>query len=662
MRKGSQARLPIARQYYHVLVGLICALYLTACGSALPTLKDSTLPVGSVVPTDTMAVITPSSAATATDMPPPPPLLTICLGKEPASLFLYDANSMSALGVLAAVYDGPFDIQNFEPQPVILAKLPSLEDGDVTLEPVEVQPGELIVDADGVLKELEVGIVYRPSGCMQASCALSYAGDQPALLDQLRIRFELLPGITWSDGEPLKASDSVYSFEIARELYPTAVPDLIDRSGSYQALDELTLEWVGLPGYLDGQYHDKFFSPLPEHIWGALTAEELRATEAASRTPLGWGPYVIDEWTAGDHISLHSNPNYFRKLEGLPNFDHLVYRFVAGSEEALQALLAGECDLVDQTALLDAHHERLLELQAAGSLTAIFQTASAWELIALGIDPIAEGRVSLLASSDVRQALAACIDRQAIAEALFGAQALVADSYLPPSHPLYNDQADVSVFDPQGAASRLEAMGWLDDDGDPGTPRLAQGIPGIVDSTPFSLSYLVSADDERQQVAQLVKEYLAQCGVQLNIATQPFQEYLAAGPEGPVFGRNFDLAHFAWSTSVEPPCYLFLSSEIPGEYPQSPKGWGGVNASGYSNPAYDQACNDALFSLPDAPEHREAHFQAQAIFAQDLPSIPLYWRFKVVVTRPDMCGVILDPSSTIALTGIEEVNYGEGCR
>jgi peptide/nickel transport system substrate-binding protein len=598
---------------------------------------------------------------TATELPPPPRLLTICLGREPASLFWYDANSTAALGVLAAVYDGPFDLWNFEPQPVILGKLPSLADGDVVLEPVEIQPGDLIFDADGNVSNLEVGVVYRPSGCMQTDCARAYDGDQPAMLDQVHVRFELLPGVTWSDGEPLTAGDSLYSFEIARELYPTVLPDLLGRTESYQALDELTLEWVGLPGFMDGLYHDKFFTPLPQHAWGEIGAEELRTAEVSSRTPLGWGPYVIDEWTPGDHISMHRSPNYFRSLEGLPHFDNLVYRFVTGSDEALDALLAGECDLIDQTAMLDVQSERLLELQEANNLKAIFQTATAWELIALGIDSLDEGRQQYFSSSEVRRAIGACIDRQAIAGALFGSQALAADSYVPPSHPLYNDQADLIQFDPLEAASQLEALGWLDIDSDPDTPRVAQGIPGVPDGTPFEVNYLVSPDAERTQAAQMLKEQLANCGVQLNIASQPFQEYLAAGPEGPVFGRNFDMAHFAWSTSVEPPCYLFLSSEIPGSYPGYPKGWGGVNASGYSNPVYDQACRDAYYSLPDAPGHREAHFQAQAIFAQDLPAIPLYWRFKVVVARPDMCALSLDPSAVSALSGIEAFDYGEGC-
>jgi peptide/nickel transport system substrate-binding protein len=57
---------------------------------------------------------------------PLPRQLSICLGKEPKSLFLYEAVSSAAKSVLAAIYDGPFDRQDFQIQPVILAKLPSL--------------------------------------------------------------------------------------------------------------------------------------------------------------------------------------------------------------------------------------------------------------------------------------------------------------------------------------------------------------------------------------------------------------------------------------------------------------------------------------------------------------------------------------------------------
>ena len=55
-------------------------------------------------------------------------------------------------------------------------------------------------------------------------------------MDQLVLDFKLLPGIQWSDGTPLTSADSVYSYEIARSLYPSAQAELILRTQSYQAI------------------------------------------------------------------------------------------------------------------------------------------------------------------------------------------------------------------------------------------------------------------------------------------------------------------------------------------------------------------------------------------------------------------------------------------
>jgi ABC-type transport system substrate-binding protein len=122
------------------------------------------------------------------------------------------------------------------------------------------------------------------------------------------------------------------------------------------------------------------------------------------------------------------------------------------------------------------------------------------------------------------------------------------------------------------------------------------------------------------------------------------------------------MAQFAWPAAWEPPCYLYTSDEIPGPYPDYPKGWGGVNASGYANPEYDQVCRDGRFTLAEADLHAQAYFQAQAILAEDLPAIPLYWHFRMVLTRPDFCGLKLDASTQDVFWNVESFNYGEACK
>ncbi|MFZ2095037.1 MAG: peptide ABC transporter substrate-binding protein [Anaerolineales bacterium] len=618
-------------------------------------------------PTGEVMVVSPSSTTssspiiTSTPTLTPARLLTVCLVHEPRSLFLYNAVSKSEQSVLAAIYDGPIDVKDFTAKPVILQNMPSLANGTAVLQSVQVNAGDLIVDAQGNVANLEQGTSYRPSGCSELACTQVYSGTVPIQMDQLVLDFKLLPDLQWSDGTPLTAADSVYSYEIAHSLYPSALPDLVSRTTSYKSLDDLTVEWVGLPGYMDGLYQTKFFSPLPQHAWASIPVSDLSSDEISSRKPIGWGAYVIDEWVTGDHISLHENPLYFRAAEGLPHFNNLVYRFVADDSEGLSAVLAGECDLVEQSAGFEIQTDSLFQLENEGRISLEFQPAFAWDLIEFNITPLSADRPSFFASKEVRQAVAMCIDRQSLVNHLSAGHMQVADLYVPSEHPYYNPEAVHYSFDPQAASDLLSASGWLDVDNDSSTPRVSQGVEAIADGTAFSVQFLTSDDAEHQMAAQMIQSDLSQCGIQLNIEALPAQQFLASGPDGPVFGRQFDLAQYAWMTSIEPPCSLFLNNEIPGPYPDYPKGWGGVNASGYRNPQYDQSCLDALYSLPDMPQHVQEHAEAQAIFAEDLPALPLYWHYRVTVGRPDLCGIPQQTVTESIFSDLELFNYGEGC-
>jgi peptide/nickel transport system substrate-binding protein len=99
------------------------------------------------------------------------------------------------------------------------------------------------------------------------------------------------------------------------------------------------------------------------------------------------------------------------------------------------------------------------------------------------------------------------------------------------------------------------------------------------------------------------------------------------------------------STGLEPPCDRFVTSQIPA----SANHWIGSNVSGYSNPAFDKACLAAQESLPDEDVHASSYRLAQAIFADDLPILPLYWRIRTAAARPDLCNFSLDPTASSSL-------------
>lgn len=590
-----------------------------------------------------------------------PRLLTICLGQEPTSLFLYGDTSAAARNVLSAIYDGPWDVRNYEFAPVILEDKPTQAAGEIVVEPVVVQAGNIIVDNNGNLNSLKEGVAYLPAGCSDPACAQVFSGQEPVQIDQFVVHFKIRSGILWSDGVPLTAADSEFSFNVAKELYPQARAELILRTQSYLALDEHTVEWRGVPGYRDAGLATFFFSPLPKHLFEALPSQVLLSSESSSRLPIGWGPYTIQEWTPGDHITLSRNPNYFRADESLPRFDLLVFRFVTNQGQALEALQAGECDVLDETVNLETRLSDVMELQNSGKADVYLVNASAWEHLDFGILSLNSNQPPLFSLRETRQAVAMCVDRQKIVDELFLGQSQVPDSYVPPTHPLFNPQVKQYAFNPAAGAALLESVGWLDVDGNPATPRIASGVPGVADGTLFEFIFLTTTEEEKQRAAQIIQESVGRCGIKAEISGLAPETLFLPGPQGQLFGRNFAMAQFGWVTALQPPCFLYTTSEIPGFYPEFPKGWGGSNVSGYSNSEFDRLCQVANLNLPETPQYISTHQQIQALFAEELPVLPLYSRLRAFVSRPDFCGVILEPYALASLWNLESFDYGEAC-
>lgn len=670
-----------------VVLGLLVVASMVLAACAAPTPAVQTVVVTEVIEGETVEVV---KVVTPTPPPAGPRTLVICQGQEPETLYTYGGAMLAMSHVLEAVFDGPIDSNSFSYQAVILEKLPSLADGDAVLQQVTVSAGDTIVDANQDVVTLEEGVSYLPSGCNSSDCAATYEGGE-VTVDQMVVTFKFLEGLKWSDGEPLTSADSIYAFELAADPDTPVSKYTIDRTASYEALDDLTVQWAGLPGYMDSTYFLNLWGPLPEHVWGQYTAAELLEAEESSLAPMGWGAYIIDEWVKGDHISLHKNPNYFRADEGLPKFDNLVYRMVGENSNAnIASLLAGECDIVDQTSHLDDQSELLLELQSAGAANATFVTGTVWEHADLGINPVfyddgwQEGeRPAFFSDVRTRKGIAMCMDRQAVVDTVMFGQSIVLDTYLPPQHPQFNADVTSYPFDVEAGSAMLESAGWVDDDGDPATPRVYQGEhPWIPQGTPLEFNYWTTSATQRQQATQVLQQSLAQCGVKVNLEYWSPGEYFADGPDGPLFGRRFDIGQFAWLTGVEPPCDLFISDAIPGEgdltvgdvpwlsealpdkdpaAPAFPFAWGGWNDPGFADPEYDAACKAAMSALPGQPAYDEMHKKAQEIFADKLPVVPLYLRLKLAATRPDMCNFIMDPTANSEMWNIEEFDYGEGC-
>jgi peptide/nickel transport system substrate-binding protein len=629
-------------------------------------------------PVEFVKVVTP----TPMREPEGPRTLVICMLETPPTLYRYGA-FYATWRFLEAIEDGPIDQNSFGYQPVILEKLPSLADGDATLTKVTVSDGDVVVDANSQVVTLAAAadppILLIPAAGEEA---VAYPGGNFEM-EQLSASFRLLPNLKWSDGTPLTAADSVYAFNLASD--PQSVSDkyTIQRTAAYEATGDLTTVWTGLPGYLDSTYFLNFYPPAPEHVWGQYSAAELLEAEVSAIKPIGWGPYIIDEWIQGESITLHKNPNYFRADEGLPKFDNLVFRIIGeGSNASIAALLAGECDISTSH---DANQaELVLELQEAGLIEPAISASTAFEQITFFMQireyddgyQIGVDQPDYFSDVRTRRAIAMCIDRQALVDSLLFGQSEVLDTYIPRIHPLFPPDVNHYDFDIEAGRALLEEVGWMDEDGDPATPRIAQGVANVPDGTRFEIYSDTTDQPLRQQASAFIQSTLAECGIQTNVSNWPVEIYFQDKPGGGNWGDQSrggvpGIAEFAWLTDNEPPCDLYISDAVPGPLGET---WisildgkerifsdpHGANITGFVNDDFDEACGTALGSLPGQADRVAAHHEAMRIFAEQLPSIPLFTHLEVAATRKDMCNFIMDPTG-LEMWNIEEFDYGEGC-
>lgn len=630
---------------------LLISMGLSACGNSAVTTEAPT-----VVPTATSV---------------PLKTLTVCVGNEPSSLYMYGNSSQAMWSILEGVYDGPIDTINYQPSPVILTEIPSQENGGITIQTASVSTGDLVANSDGDVVALAKGVKVFPAGCSSNECITEWDGSSELQVSQMVVKFKLLPDLKWSDGQSLTADDSVYSYQVAADAATAASKQSIRKTQSYQAIDNQIVEWVGLPGYLTLSPSSYFWIPLPKHQLSQYTAEQLNTATETTRTPMGWGPYMITEWKSGDSITMVKNPNYFRASEGLPYYDKVVFKFLGNVPVTdLSPVTNGECDIIDTSVSMDNQWNTVRSLELNGEAKGYFGEGPEWEGLNFGIKPSSYDdvfnpyldRADFFGDVRTRQAVASCINRQQIMKSYVFGLGTLPDSYLAGNHPFHVQNLATYPYDVEKGKQLLDEVGWKDTDNDPATPRLARGVSTVLNDTQFIINYVATDTELHTEIAEKMQTNLQECGITMNINLLPADQLYAAGPDGVVFGRNFDLAELGWATGSQPSCFLYASSEIPA----AKNGWngtkyGGLNITGYSNPVYDAACEKQLTSGLDKAGLSAANTETMTILANDLPVLPLFYKIKAMISRPDLCGLVLDVSARSGLINLESVYTGDSC-
>jgi peptide/nickel transport system substrate-binding protein len=375
-------------------------------------------------------------------------------------------------------------------------------------------------------------------------------------------------------------------------------------------MDKLTFDYAGLDD----------FELLPAHLERAAFADPAQYRfrtlyDTDSTNPgLYFGPYRITEVASGSHIVLEPNPTWWGAK---PAFRRIVVWAVENTAALEANLLAGGLDMVAGELGFSLDQALAFEKRHGDRFTVLYKPSLSFEHVELNLDDAA------LADKRVRQALLYGVDRDAISQQLFAGREPVAASSVSPLDWVYTDDVPHYPYDPTKARALLDAAGWRGEDG--GIRRNAAGKT-------LTLDLATTAGNRiRELVEQVLQSQWRDIGVELHLKNQPARVLFGES----VTKRNFTMALFAWTSAPENVPRSTLHSD---EIPTAETGWRGQNYAGFKNAEMDRLI-DAIEIELDRDRRAALWHRLEALYAEELPALPLYFRAEAYVLPPWLEGV-----------------------
>ena len=156
----------------------------------------------------------------------------------------------------------------------------------------------------------------------------------------LKITFKLRRRARFSNGDPVLASDVVFSFNTMMNPHVNDAQNWPYYSDvkSCVAVGKRTVIFTFKEPYFKALEEVGGFSILPQKVYQFTKASQYNTR---SRLLVGSGPYVLYRWAAGQQMVLKKNPRYWGPP---PVFNRIVFRFIENPQSALATYLRGEID------------------------------------------------------------------------------------------------------------------------------------------------------------------------------------------------------------------------------------------------------------------------------------------------------------------------------
>jgi peptide/nickel transport system substrate-binding protein len=396
-----------------------------------------------------------------------------------------------------------------------------------TLDPSK---GSTFIDASRLYNIYDPLARVSPELEIEPGLALEWLPNADSTVYEIKLR----PDVVWHDGKPFTAADVIYTMQQMSDEGHIAHSSVlnIDLAG-VKAADDLTLT-VPLKSP-DARLFDQFVQQNTVIVQDGSTP---------STTPVGTGPFMLQEFTAGQRSLATKNPDYWD--EGKPYVDEWEDISIDDEGARLNALLSGEIDMMSQLSFTQAKAQ-----QEAGQIQVLDAPSPAIQVFIMRVD------IAPFDDPLVRQAFRLIPDRQALINGALAGFGTTANDLAGAGLPYFADLPPRDQ-DLEQAKSLLQQAGK---EGLTVTLHTSDIVPGFVEA------------------ATLFAEAAKGAGVTVNIKKEPANAYFDTS----LLYTKLDFGQSFWTISSLGTWYTqaLLSDAI----------W---NETHFRDPEYDQLIQSAI--------------------------------------------------------------------
>ncbi|EBA07584.1 peptide ABC transporter substrate-binding protein [Sagittula stellata] len=466
---------------------------------------------------------------------------------------------------------------------------------------------QVVEDVTGseVARDLFEGLMNQDeNGELVPGVATGYEASE----DKTTYTFTLRDDAKWSNGDPVTAQDFVFAWRRA------VSPELASPYQWYMSLmsienadaiiaGEMAPEELGVTAVDDRTLEVKLSQPLsyfPQMVTHATTfpapqkvVEEFGADWTKTENIVSNGAYVLTEHIPNERSTRERNEMYWDNENTI--IDKTVALVINDENVALTRFLAGELDRTEIPAgqfprLSKEHPDEAISFPRLCNYYYTFN--------------LSDSGPEAFKDVNVRKALALAIDRDIITKNVLAGGEVAAYSFTP---------AAVANFEPP--VSEMQEMTQAERDAK-AKELLAEA--GYGPDNPLKFGMMYNTSDNHQKIAVVMSQMWKQkLGVEVELSNMEWKVFLEVRGN-----QDFELARGAWCGDYnEASTFLDLLT--------TPSGY---NDGKYSNADYDALIQEAKSADDSAPLYTEA----EQIFAQDMPVIPVYHAAGVYMMDSDV--------------------------